>query len=112
MVTEVVVTGVLSEDDKLVVRVPEVGISEPWKLVVETEGDQVSSGLVLRFGWEDRVWGVVVAIPGLEDDTAVLALSGLGVDTDVLAVSGIGVDTDVVVGPWQWLTLQHSTRIM
>ena len=37
----------LGRDDTLAVRIPEVGISEPWMLVVESEGDQVSTGLVL-----------------------------------------------------------------
>ena len=36
----------LGGDDTLAVRIPEVGISEPWMLV-EPEGDQVSTGLVL-----------------------------------------------------------------
>lgn len=37
----------LGGDDTLTVRIPEVGISEPWMLVVEPEGDQVSAGLVV-----------------------------------------------------------------
>lgn len=37
----------LGGDDTLVVRIPVVGMSEPWMLVVEPEGDQVSTGLVL-----------------------------------------------------------------
>ena len=38
----------LGRDDTLAVRIPEVGISEPLEtLMVESEGDQVSTGLVL-----------------------------------------------------------------
>ena len=30
----------------------------------------------------------------------------------VVVVRGVVGEPAVVVGPWQWLTLQHSTRIM
>lgn len=47
MVTEVTVRGVVSGDDTLVVRVPEVGKSEASIWVVDPEGDQASTEPVL-----------------------------------------------------------------
>lgn len=64
----------------------------------------------------------IVVFPGDEIDSVVLVLVDM-LDTGrvvcvivlelaVVAVCGVGGEPAVVVGPWQWLTLQHSTRIM
>ena len=82
----------------------ESGVEMTVVLLLSREEDRFS--LEVPVGVEiAEVW---LRVLGETKEVVMAVLESLA----VVAGRGVGGEPAVVVGPWQWLTLQHSTRIM